>query len=226
MRVGTRIAALVLAGLAGAGPVFAQEGAAQHDLVDPSATAPQTAPQSGNAPMVVETPPADIGAAPLQIMTIDPEALFSGSLWGQRVQADLERQRRDIAAENERLEKQFATEEQELTRLRATLSAEDFRKRADDFDKRVVEVRQERDKIAQEWQSSEDRARAAFLNAALPVLAQLMKERGATVVLDQRAIFVSAQSADVTPVLIERLNAELGAGVADAPSAPRPVTNP
>ena len=52
-----------------------------------------------------------------------------------------------------------------------------------------------------------------------------MEERGAVVVLDQSAIFVSAQSVDVTGVLIDRINRDIGAGKPVAKSgqaAPQP----
>ncbi|MEF9604079.1 OmpH family outer membrane protein, partial [Paracoccus sp. PXZ] len=46
-------------------------------------------------------------------------------------------------------------------------------------------------------------------------------ERGAVVVLDQRAIFVASQSIDVTDVLIDRINSEVGPG----PLAEEPETD-
>lgn len=181
-------------------------------------------PGNGTAspPLVIDTPPG-LASDALPIMTIDQDALFLRSAWGLRVQADVEHKGRDIADENERLANSFSAEEQELTTLRGTLPAEEFRKRADEFDQRVVEVRRQRDTVARDLQTHADAERSAFFRAALPVLAQLMRERGAIVVLDQRAIFVSAQSADVTDVLIARLNSEIGAGPAkpeDTPAAP------
>ncbi|SMO52066.1 OmpH family outer membrane protein [Paracoccus laeviglucosivorans] len=220
-----RIAGAVAGLLTGALPLAAQEqqpAAPSPDRIQVQ-PAPQTGQPSGNGganqPLVVETP-GQSGQAYPQIMTIDQEGLFMGSAWGQRVQADLEQRGRQVAAENDRLASQFAAEEQELTNLRGALSPEEFRQRADEFDKRVVEVRRERDAVTRDLQSGADAERAAFFRAALPVLAQLMQERGAVVVLDQRAIFVSAQSADVTQIMIERLNTEIGAGPEKAEPAP------
>lgn len=168
--------------------------------------------------LVVETPaPGPAGSAAAGIMTIDPEAVFTHSRWGQRVQADLERQSREIAAENERLANQFAAEEQELTNLRGALPPDEFRRRADDFDRRVVEVRRQRDAVGRELENRLESERAAFFRAALPVLAKLMQDRGAVVVLDQRAVFVSARSADVTEALIALLDERIGAGPEGGP---------
>src|SRR5690606_8100707 len=88
--------------------------------------------------IVVEAPLPN-GQAVLPVLTIDQDMLYARSQWGQRVQEEIEQRRREIAAENDRLAEQFASEEQELTALRRTLPPDEFRKRADEFDKRVVE---------------------------------------------------------------------------------------
>ncbi|WP_287884250.1 MULTISPECIES: OmpH family outer membrane protein [Paracoccus] len=179
-------------------------------------------PANDVPPIVVETPPSN-GEAVLPVLTLDQEMLYLHSKWGQRVQADLEQRGREIAAENDRLADQFATEEQELTALRQTLPPDEFRKRADEFDKRVVEVRRARDAAARSLQTEADEERQAFFRAVLPVLAALMRERGAVVVLDQRAIFVASQSIDVTDVLIERIDREVGTGpLAEQPGPDAP----
>ncbi|WP_233253541.1 OmpH family outer membrane protein [Paracoccus binzhouensis] len=170
-------------------------------------------------PMVVETP-APKGEGVLPVLTLDQEALYARSQWGQRVQGELELRGREIAAENDRLADQFAAEEQQLTVLRQTLPADEFRQRADEFDKRVVEVRRARDAAARELQVRADEERQAFFRAVLPVLAKLMQERGAVAVLDQRAIFVASQSIDITEALIERMDGSIGAGPAEPEAGP------
>lgn len=216
-----RAGAIIACGLGAAlaGPVWAQSGTVP--AVDP-AGADHAVP-----PMVVDTPAPAKGEGVLPLMTLDQEELYQGSLWGRRVQADLERRGREIAAENDRLASQFASEEQQLTALRQSLPPDEFRKRADEFDKRVVEVRRARDLAARELQTMADEERTAFFNAVLPVLAALMRERGAVAVLDQRAIFVASQSIDVTEALIARIDKEIGAGpVLAAPDQPKGETAP
>lgn len=201
------IAALALvAGIAASAPLHAQiDGGAPQ-------TAAPISDDPGIVPTVVEAPRQLDPERIFPVMTLDQDALFRRSAWGMRVQADLEQRGREIADENDRLAEQFSREEQELTSLRETLSAEEFRKRADEFDKRVVEVRREREEALRELQTRADAERTAFFRAILPVLTALMRERGAVAVLDQRAIFVAAESIDVTDDLIARMDAEVGAG--------------
>lgn len=204
------IAGLVLAAGLWAAPLSAQVPGA------PPA-APEPGPPAAIGTTVIEAPAASRNPdLVLPVMTLDQDALYRGSAWGLRVQADLERRGRQIADENDRLAEEFSTEEQELTKLRQTLPAEEFRKRADEFDKRVVEVRREREAALVELQTKAEEERTAFFRAALPSLTALMRERGALAILDQRAIFVAADSIDATDELIARIDAEIGAG----PQAP------
>ena len=222
MRERGAIAGLALAVLVAAAPMLNAQGAAP-------ARADQLGERSNvfsTAPILVESPGAPAGSAVLPVITLDQDMLDLNSKWGQRVQADLERQGREIAAENDRLEKQFADEERELTQLRATLPPEEFRTRADAFDTRVVEVRRERANAARELQSRANEERGAFFRAALPVLAAMMRERGAVAVLDRNSVFVAAESIDVTEALIQRLDASIGTGPTDPVPPPQAPATP
>ena len=221
MRRAAGIAALALAALGVAPAASAQErGGPAISMPFPPAT-------DSMAPIVVDAPGAPAANGILPVLTLDQEALYLNSKWGQRVQADLERQGREIAAENDRLEKQFADEERELTQLRATLPPDEFRKRADEFDTRVVAVRRERVNAARDFQTRANEERNAFFRAALPVLAAVMRERGAVAVLDRQSVFVAADSIDVTEALIRRLDVAIGSGPgASAPQGAAPEAVP
>ena len=224
------VAALVVA------PVHAQQAGAQEAGEPAFSTRPLPAMNRAidlsADPILVDAPAAPVTNGILPVLTLDQDALYLNSQWGQRVQADLERQGREIAAENDRLEKQFADEERELTQLRATLPPEEFGQRADAFDTRVVEVRRERANAARELQTRANEERGTFFRAALPVLAAMMRERGAVAVLDRHSVFVAADSIDVTEALIQRLDAAIGAGpgavapVPEAVPAPSPAPSP
>ncbi|MDS9468132.1 OmpH family outer membrane protein [Paracoccus sp. MBLB3053] len=215
MRIRAASIALVLAL---SGPVASEELAVPNetggsDMIGaPTLPLADQASPPGETMLMVETPDPGPDHPPLMIMTIDQDAVFLKSRWGMRVQTELDRRGDEIAAENERLANDFSAEEDELTKLRGTLAPDEFRKRAEEFDKRVVEVRRQRDSVARQLQDEIEEERASFFRAALPILAQLMQERGAVIVLDQRSIFVSAQSVDVTDDLVARMDRLIGEG--------------
>lgn len=220
MRRAAGIAGLLAAWLAAALPVVAQDGGIAAPGLSPDAS--QARPNDGDGALMVETPEG-LSAAP--IMTIDQNGVFLRSRWGLRAKAATETRMGQINSENERLVSQFAAEEQELTLLRATLPPDEFRQKADDFDKRVSQARRDTERVNDELDAAFQAERTAFFRAALPVLARIMREHGAFVVLDQSAIFVAAQSVDVTEELIQRVNDEIGAGPA-AEAAPAPALAP
>lgn len=224
MRVAGVIAATALAVLGASHPLLAQSDARTPVAADPPVPAPGREAEARVGPIVVGGRVDNSkGDAAFPVITLDQDALYMQSAWGKRVQGDIERMGREIATENDRLETMFANEEQQLTELRASLPPDEFRKRAEEFDKRVVEVRRARENAARELQARVVEERAAFFRAALPVLASFMDERGALAVLDQRAIFVAAEDIDVTETLGKVLDAEIGAGPAkEMPDASQP----
>lgn len=150
------------------------------------------------------------------ILTLDQDQLFAGTLWGKRAEARIETASAELAAENRQIEADLTREEKALTEERATMPAEDFRKAADAFDAKVTEIRRTQEAKARAVGQMQDAERQRFYAAALPVMGEVLRSRGAVAVLDSRAIFLSADVIDITGEMIERIDAKLGAGE-DAP---------
>lgn len=146
------------------------------------------------------------------ILTVDQDRLFGETLWGKRVAQRIETDSAALAAENRRIEAELTAEEQALTDRRPAMPAEEFRALADDFDARVTEFRRTQDRKARTIGRIHDAERQAFFQAALPVMAEVLRGHGAVVVLDNRAIFLAADAIDATEEMIARIDATLGAG--------------
>ncbi|MEE2859832.1 MAG: OmpH family outer membrane protein [Pseudomonadota bacterium] len=162
--------------------------------------------------------PDEVGPQPAApILTLDQDALYLSSSWGLRAQARLEAEGQLIAAENERLTELLSTEEAALTAQRATLPPAEFRRLAEDFDRRATQIRRERAQAVQALNAWADADREAFFRAALPVMAEVMQDRGAVAVLDRRTVFVSLDAIDITNDLITALDAGIGDGEGAVP---------
>ncbi len=140
------------------------------------------------------------------ILTIDSDRLFGDSKYGQQTIRQIETLGAALAEENTRIQQELEEEEQRLTDLRPTISPEEFRELADAFDAKVQETRRTQDAKSRELNASLENRRVVFLNYALPVLEQLMRETGAAVVLEQRSVFISSNLIDITQVAIQRLD--------------------
>lgn len=159
---------------------------------------------------------------PTPMLTLDQERLFNGSRVAERVAAETERRTAELTAENRRIEEQLVAEELDLTEKRPSLPADEFRMLADAFDAKVQSIRAAQDAKARELQRLQDEERQNFLRRITPVLAEIVRERGAVVVLDRRSVLLSADAIDITDEAIARINATLDDGAIVKPDAPQP----
>ena len=162
------------------------------------------------------------------IAVISREDVFQRSAFGAAMLARSEAERATLLAENQRLDAALETEERDLTARRAIMPSAEFRKLAAAFDERVRGIRAAQDSKAREVGRRADDDRATFARAAAPVLADLMADLGAAVVLDKATVVLSLDAVDITDQAIARIDAVLGAGPAapDAPADPAPDVLP
>ncbi len=148
------------------------------------------------------------------ILTISSERLFNDSAFGQRVAREFEAASGELAKENRRIEQELTEEEQELTDRRPGMDPAAFRELADAFDAKVKEFRRTQDAKARALVQKNEEEQVKFIQAARPILTDLMREAGAGVVLERSSVFLSVTAIDVTEVAINRLNATIQDGVA------------
>lgn len=173
-------------------------------------------------------PPGGDGAAGLgsPVLTLDQDALFSGSAFGQRVQQELQRDRAALAQENRRIEAELVEEELALTQQRETTEPEEFAELANAFDRKVQQVRETQDGKSILLQQRLERERQTFLAEAGPVIATLVQRRGAYVVLDRSVILLSFEGVDITEEAIAAIDAAIGSGSSEKLAPPAQLSRP
>lgn len=154
-----------------------------------------------------------LGAVISPILTIDSDRLFVESAFGKRVVAEIEGKSNSLAQENRQIEADLEAEERALTELRADTAAEEFRALADSFDEKVQETRTTQAAKGRALTEQLDMEREVFLTAAAPVLERLMRDSGATVILERRSVFVSVSAIEITDAAIALLDETLGSGI-------------
>ena len=153
-----------------------------------------------------------LGFAQTAILTISSERLFNDSAFGKRIDREIETEGEALSEENNRIAAELTAEEHELTEKRADMDPEAFRELADAFDEKVQKIRGEQDHKTRVLAEKNDKARAVFLNAVRPILAEVMRESGAGVILERSSVFLSANATDITDLAIERIDATIGDG--------------
>lgn len=204
-----RLAAFLSLALLWAAPAaFAQEG-----------TATPVAPPDGDgvpAQVQAQVDPGAVSQPPRQavspIVVINQERLLSQSLYGQRIQREVEAAGMALAAENREIEAQLTEEELLLTERRATMTPEEFRPLAEEFNTRVEGIRAAQEAKSRALQSQAEAAQSRFFEIAFPILVEILRERGAMVLMDSRAVLLSAEGVDITDAAIVLIDEALGEG--------------
>lgn len=167
----------------------------------------------------------DPGLIRSPILSLDQDRMFAQSDFGRAVEAALQADGTMLEAENRRIEAELEAEEKDLTVRRPAMSAEAFRALSDAFDTKVQRIRNEQTAKARALGQRSEDAQRQFIEAARPVLEQLMVEAGAVVVIDPRSVVMSLNAIDVTDAAIRRINVMIGDG-RTPPRQPAPTPAP
>ncbi|WP_232716244.1 OmpH family outer membrane protein [Epibacterium ulvae] len=155
----------------------------------------------------------NLGVPQSGVVTIQSDLFFRESTFGKRVAQEIEAEGAVLTAENRRIESDLREEEQDLVARRGEMDPEAFRRLADAFDQKVQLTRRTQEQKLREINEIGDTARREFLEAADPILQEIMIEAGAGAILEKSTVFLSSASADITQLAIARINAVLGDGI-------------
>lgn len=167
----------------------------------------------GFGPLASTANAQDSTPSQMVILTIDQELLFSGSLFGERVVAQINQDLAKLEQEFQRLEADLTAEEKDLTLRRATLEPDAFRLLADAFDEKVQGIRKAQDAKARELDRRLETERARYYGLVNPLLYKIMDDLGASVIIDRRAILAGVEGVDVTNEALRVIDASLGEGI-------------
>lgn len=182
---------------------------------------------AGVMPAGISAQGFDMGSGSRTIGVLDQDQMYTMSLFGQRVRAEVQAAFQALERENQILLAELSAREQELTRLRTTLSPEDFRALADEFDTDVEAIRSSQDQKSREISSYQDREEQRFFAAASPLISAMSREAGLQVLLDKRSVILSDPAVDLTDRIVMGLNDLLGTGAGNAePPATIPQAEP
>ena len=146
------------------------------------------------------------------VFTVDMAKLLRFSEYGKSIIAANNIARQNLQNENDNLEEKLLLEEKELSKLRETLSTDEFRPKALDFDKRVTIIREEQGRKEENLIKINRNQEAEFYKKVYPLLYELLLKRGGSVLFDQRNIILWNNSVDITDEAIKLINQVLGDG--------------
>ena len=182
-----------------------------------SAFASMAGAQQLSDPSVFNIPNTQIAPS---IVTVDVDSLFTQSQFGRRIGQLYTEGREALALENRRIAGALRDEELTLAQQRPDMEPDVFLAEAEAFDDKAQGIRRAQDAKERDLEGTLTNGRDQFLEAARPILGQLMVDRGAFAILDRRSVLLSLGSIDVTEAALERIDAAMGDGSQLVPAVP------
>jgi len=151
-----------------------------------------------------------LGSENSSLFTVDMGKLYRSSDFGKKIILNNNMSRQALQNENEKLESELLSEEKDLSELRKTLSVDEFRPKALEFDKKVSIIRKEQGEKEENLKNMARQGEAEFYKRVYPLLYELLLDRGGLVLIDQRNAILWDNSVDITDDAIELINRVLG----------------
>jgi Skp family chaperone for outer membrane proteins len=157
----------------------------------------------------VAAPPPPGGAPTARILMIDLRRAMGASKVGQDIQRQVELLKQQATRDLNGEAASLKSEETQLQQQAAILAPDVKARRIKDFQLRAGAFQQKVQQRSGLIQGGVMKAQQQIEQALGPILQGIMKERGATILLDRSAILLAPNSIDVTPLVIQRLDMKM-----------------
>ena len=141
------------------------------------------------------------------VLVIDGQRLYIDSRFAQILRDESLQKRRELNAEFITIQNELQAEELALTEARKTMNAEEFQDLATAFDEKSQSIRATQDARTRASDRELQRKRQDFFERIAPVIATLMADMQATVILEKANVLYSLNVIDITDQAIERIDA-------------------
>jgi len=143
------------------------------------------------------------------VLVVDMQRIQRDAAAAQSVREQSAAMRGDLETTIGERARAISLEEAELAELRERMTATEFRERVREFEKTVFANRDFAQQESAKLQSVLAQASNRLRREIAPILAQLLRERGAQLMLDKSQVILSADTLDVTEEVLRRLDEAL-----------------
>ncbi|MGC9954787.1 MAG: OmpH family outer membrane protein [Rhizomicrobium sp.] len=157
----------------------------------------------------IAAPPPPGGAPTARILMIDLRRAMGASKVGQDIQRQVDSLKRQATKDLTGESASLKNEETQLQQQAAILAPDVKARRIRDFQQRAAAFQQKVQQRSALIQGGVIKAQQQIEQALGPILQGIMKERGATILLDRSAILLAPNSIDVTQLVIQRLDVRM-----------------
>lgn len=151
-------------------------------------------------------------AAAHNFLVVDTNRIKQESRAGKEISSTIEMLRASLRQEIMTREEVIREDEKRLAQERDTLTPEDFRARVSAFEQKVLAQRKFAEEQSRRLQFTIRRAQAQFERITRNLLAAIMQEAGAELLLESSQIVLASEEFNITDEVIERIDAAIPEG--------------
>jgi outer membrane protein len=204
-------------------------GAAAATAPRPAITTAPAAPAAGAGAAAA----AGDGAPVPRVVVIDRNFIMQRSAPGRDMLAQTQNLTKAAETQFKKEEETLATEAGQLQQQMAIMAADVRAQKEKDFLAKQQSFQNRLQARQGEIQAGFAKAAQQLERALEPILQQVMRERGANMVLDRQSVIIATSDIDITPIVVQRLDralpkvkVELTAASANAAAAATPPLTP
>jgi len=154
------------------------------------------------------------------ILVVDMQRIQRDAAAAKSVREQSATMRAELEATVGERARAISLEEAELAELRERLTAAEFRARVREFEKKVFANRDFAQQGSAKLQTVRAQASNRLRREIAPILAQLLRERRAQLMLDKSQVILSADTLDVTDEALKRLDEAMPTMLLTPPPVP------
>jgi outer membrane protein len=143
------------------------------------------------------------------IAIVDLNVILSDSKAAKNATKQFEKIQKKSEDEIIASDKKMLDERNKLIEQQSVIAPEAFEIKAKDYEKKVQNYQLEKQNKLRKLEGALQNARNEILDKVKPILEDLSKEIGVTVILEKNTVLLSASNMDITKDVIKRLNKEL-----------------
>jgi len=143
------------------------------------------------------------------IAIVDLNLILSDSKAAKDATKQFEKIQKDTESEIVEADKMMLEERNKLLEQQTVIAPEAFEVKAKDYEKKLQNYQSEKQNKLRRLEGVLQKARNEILENVKPILEDLSKDLGVTVILEKNSVLLSATNMDITEDVIKKLNKEL-----------------
>ena len=140
------------------------------------------------------------------VVYIDMSYILSNSIKGKSILEELESKNKSNIKELESKEKILKDLEKNISNQKNILSKEEFEKKVNELQGKVIMFRKDKDKLVQEFNDLKNTAIQNFMKNVEPLVSNYMKKNSINIVLAKKDVIIGKKDLDITDEILEIVN--------------------